>query len=107
MEVSIHGKKQEKNCLDLIQSQLMNLSMTTVIFLPKVVDVRKPSENETTHIIAAKSLPLDDFPVDVGNSLDKEKDYILHCRSGYRSTIASSILLNWGFENITNVIGKF
>ena len=73
----------------------------------EVIDVRKPGEFEATHIVGAHSVPLDDFPKDAYNSLEKSKPYFVHCRSGYRSTVASSILFKEGFTNIIDVVGSF
>lgn len=73
----------------------------------KIVDVRKPSEYETTHVVGAMSVPLDDFSRDNFMELDKEKPYYVHCRSGFRSTVASSILKANGIKNIVDVIGDF
>lgn len=72
-----------------------------------ILDVRKPGEFETTHACAAQSLPLDNFSKGNFTHIDKEKPYFLHCRSGYRSTVAASILKKNGFNNIVNVIGNF
>ncbi len=73
----------------------------------KVIDVRKPGEFEATHMVGALSVPLDEFPIYNTNLLDREGAYFVHCRSGFRSTIASSILKNRGINNIVNVIGSF
>lgn len=37
--------------------------------------------------------------------LDKNKTYIVYCRSGARSTTASNIMLKQGFKNIYNLNG--
>jgi rhodanese-related sulfurtransferase len=37
--------------------------------------------------------------------LDKSKHYLVHCAGGYRSMIATSILKQNDFTNITNVKG--
>jgi len=73
----------------------------------KIIDVRKPGEFETTHACAASSLPLDDFPKNNFETLDKNDPYYVHCRSGYRSTIASSILKKNGYNDLINVVGSF
>lgn len=39
--------------------------------------------------------------------LDKEKTYVLYCRSGRRSAMASGILSRLGFKNIYNLKGGF
>jgi glyoxylase-like metal-dependent hydrolase (beta-lactamase superfamily II)/rhodanese-related sulfurtransferase len=71
-----------------------------------IIDVRKPSEFETTHIIGAKSLPLDEFANGIANDLENNTFY-LHCRSGYRSTIAASLLHQMGLHKFINVHGSF
>lgn len=73
-----------------------------------VVDVRKPGEYTEAHLNVAQSLPLDDFlSTDFANEIEKDKPYYMHCRSGFRSTIATSILRRQGYRNLTNVIGAF
>lgn len=73
-----------------------------------ILDVRKPSEFENSHIVNAQSLALDFFnDTDFNKVIDKEKHHYVHCRSGFRSTIATSILYKHGFKNLTNVIGSF
>jgi hydroxyacylglutathione hydrolase len=39
--------------------------------------------------------------------LDREKLLVVHCKGGYRSSIATSILQRAGFRDIANVIGGF
>lgn len=71
-----------------------------------ILDVRKPDEWEKTHITTAKNFPLD-FINQHMSEIFPDKTYFLHCRSGYRSTIASSILKARGYHNLTDVIGNF
>ncbi|MEE9439710.1 MAG: MBL fold metallo-hydrolase [Saprospiraceae bacterium] len=73
----------------------------------KIIDVRKPGEYDATHLCGAINTPLDDFASNNTDTIDKDKHYFVHCRSGFRSTIASSILKNRGIKNIVNVIGSF
>lgn len=72
-----------------------------------IIDVRKPTEYETTHAVGAINTPLDYFPTDNTATLDPATSYFVHCRSGYRSTVASSILKQRGITKITNVVGSF
>ena len=39
------------------------------------------------------------------DELDKEKEYFVHCKGGYRSMIASSILKANGIHNIVEIEG--
>lgn len=73
----------------------------------KIIDVRKPSEYNTASLDAAISMPLDFFPETDFNVLDKKEPYLLHCQSGFRATVATSILKKYGYHNFTNVIGSF
>ncbi|MCG8306050.1 MAG: MBL fold metallo-hydrolase [Cytophagales bacterium] len=71
-----------------------------------VLDVRRSTEAETEHVSGAINISL----VELGDrldELDKNQKYVIHCAGGYRSMIASSILLNNGFKNIINIRGGF
>ncbi|GAB4250719.1 MAG: MBL fold metallo-hydrolase [Vicingaceae bacterium] len=71
-----------------------------------ILDVRKPTEYEATHIEDAKNIPLD-FIYNHIDELDKNKTYYVHCQGGYRSMIAASIMEQKGFKNIIDVAGGF
>ena len=71
-----------------------------------ILDVRKPFEFENGHVKDAESFELASLEKSL-NSLDKKKNYLIHCKAGYRSMIASSILKANGFENIINIYGGF
>lgn len=72
----------------------------------KVLDVRKPSEFETEHAETATNSPLDYLNEGL-SGLDKNETYYVHCKSGYRSMIANSILKKNGFKNILDIKGGF
>jgi hydroxyacylglutathione hydrolase len=72
----------------------------------RVLDVRKPTEYSGEHLEDADNLPLD-FINEGMSRIDRDNQYYMHCRSGYRSTIAASILKARGFENLINVIAGF
>lgn len=71
-----------------------------------VIDVRKPTEYERSHLEKAKNIPLDFIQKHLSDFSNNEKYYI-HCAGGYRSMIACSILKKNGIENITDVKGGF
>lgn len=71
-----------------------------------VLDVRKPGEFEAEHLEDAQNFPLDFISRNM-HEVNREKEYYLHCRSGYRSTVAASILKSRGFEHLINVQDKF
>ncbi len=72
----------------------------------QVLDVRKPAEWEAGHIEGAQLKPLDRLVKIVGD-LDKGKMTLVHCKSGYRSSIATSLLERSGFKQVLNVVGGF
>ncbi len=72
----------------------------------KIIDARKPSEFEAEHVEDALLYPLD-FINEHLYELDKNEKSYLHCRSGYRSLIAVSILKKHGYQNIVDVLGGF
>jgi hydroxyacylglutathione hydrolase len=72
----------------------------------QVMDVRKPSEYEQGHLAEARNIPLDFFLEEL-KRVDVLKPYAVHCKSGYRSMIAASILQAKGMDNITDIIGGF
>ncbi|MDA9121043.1 rhodanese-like domain-containing protein, partial [Flavobacteriales bacterium] len=69
-----------------------------------VLDVRKPTEHDAERVEDAVNHPLDFIRSNVGE-LDKEKEYFVHCKGGYRSMIASSILKANGIHNIVEIEG--
>jgi hydroxyacylglutathione hydrolase len=70
----------------------------------QVLDVRREPEWNAGHIDGAAWWPLDNFKVSPPE-IDRDRPIAVHCKSGYRSMIACSLLRRAGFENITNVIG--
>lgn len=72
----------------------------------QVLDVRKPGEWEGEHLEDSDNFPLDYISSNM-HRIHKDQAYTLHCRSGYRSTIAASILKARGFEKLVNVLGTF
>ena len=72
----------------------------------QVVDVRRPAEWEAGHIGQAVLKPLDRLRTMLAD-LDRHKPIAVHCKSGYRSTIGTSLLEAAGFEDVMNVVGGF
>lgn len=71
-----------------------------------VVDVRKPGEYASEHVINAESIPLADLNAHLAE-IPKDSPFYLHCKSGYRSLIAGSILKARGYHNGIDVQGGF
>ena len=72
----------------------------------KIMDVRKPGEYDSAHVLNAEHYPLDFMHTDLPD-IDKSPKYYVHCRSGYRSLIASTLLKRGGFSHPVNVKGGF
>ncbi|HZW96850.1 MAG TPA: FAD/NAD(P)-binding protein [Candidatus Eremiobacteraceae bacterium] len=71
-----------------------------------VIDVRREPEFQAGHIPDAYWVPLDGLANAV---LPLERDALIavHCKGGYRSAIACSILQRAGFRKVVNVTGGF
>jgi hydroxyacylglutathione hydrolase len=71
-----------------------------------VIDVRREAEFPAGHIPDAHWIPLDGL---TSAALPFEHDALIavHCKSGYRSAIACSVLQRAGFGNVVNVNGGF
>ncbi len=72
----------------------------------QVLDVRRSAEWEAGHIAEATWWPLDNFKV-APPELDHDATIAVHCKSGYRSIIASSLLQRAGYKRVINVRGGF
>jgi rhodanese-related sulfurtransferase len=71
-----------------------------------VVDVREPAEADSGGILNALNIPLGKLKSRAAE-LDDSRLLVVHCKGGYRSSIAASLLRRAGFRNIANVIGGF
>ena len=94
---------KEIDSLDSISAEVLEekINQNSIVF-----DVRKPGEFEKEHIKNISNTPLDfinnyiaEFPTD--------KEFFVHCQSGYRSVITASILKARGFHNVIDVTGGF
>jgi len=72
----------------------------------QVLDVRKPAEFEAGHISGAMLKPVDQLAGSL-EGLDRERPVAVYCKSGYRSSIASSLLERAGFKQVINLTGGY
>ncbi|MEP6757459.1 MAG: rhodanese-like domain-containing protein [Chthonomonadales bacterium] len=70
---------------------------------PQVLDVRSPAEFDSGHIDHALSIPLPELEKRLSDV--PKGDLLVVCGSGYRSSIACSILQRAGRNDITNMSG--
>jgi len=71
-----------------------------------LIDVRTEGEYQMGHIPNAELIDL--FSPDLQQiiqNLDKEKKYLIYCRSGARSAHICSMLAHMGFSDLSNLYG--
>src|SRR6266567_1589313 len=71
-----------------------------------ILDVREPGEVETGAFEGSIRIPLGQL-AERTNELDSSKLIVVHCKGGYRSSIATSILRRAGLEEIADLTGGF
>jgi hydroxyacylglutathione hydrolase len=71
-----------------------------------VLDVREPGEVAGGVIENSLCIPLGKLDSRLAE-LDRHKLLVVHCKGGYRSSIATSILRRAGFRDIANLTGGF
>src|SRR5438477_1425777 len=72
----------------------------------QVIDVRSPGEWKKGHVPGARHI----FVPELGkrmSELDRKKPTAVYCGSGYRASIATSILKRQGFKELWNVPGSW
>ncbi len=71
-----------------------------------ILDVRTNKEHETRKIEASVNIPLNELRNRL-NELAKEKPTVVYCEVGYRSYLATRILMQHGFREIYELTGGF
>jgi rhodanese-related sulfurtransferase len=102
--------KNDKSCKTprwrMLKSQLNNLSAQEFISASNtledaiIIDVRRENEYKIGHLPNSIHMDFfaDDF-LDKIENLEKEKDYLIYCRSGRRSIRVCTWMRNGGFDN--------
>jgi hydroxyacylglutathione hydrolase len=72
----------------------------------QLLDVRTPHEWDEGHLPGARYLFLGDLP-QKSRDLNPDKPLVLYCASGYRSSLAASLLQASGFSKVRNVPGGY
>jgi hydroxyacylglutathione hydrolase len=72
----------------------------------QIVDVRSPREWKNGHVPGAHHIFLPELRQQIGK-LDRAKPTAVYCASGYRASIATSILKQEGFDSLWNVPGSW
>src|SRR5271154_183958 len=71
---------------------------------PLVVDVRAPKEWATKHIAGSLNIPLNHLQERVAE-VPRDRRVLIHCAGGYRSSIAASILRQYGATKMAEMAG--
>ena len=94
--------KSKENSTDVEASDIGKLVKNKEFLL----DVREEYEYQDGHIKGAVNLPLREI-LGKKDSLPKDKDIYVYCRSGHRSADAVNFLKSLGFEKVHNIEGGF
>jgi rhodanese-related sulfurtransferase len=71
-----------------------------------VLDVRTLEEFNAGHLDKAVNIPVDDLRQRL-DEVPGDKNIFLYCRGGYRSYLATRILINNGFNSVKNIQGGY
>jgi rhodanese-related sulfurtransferase len=71
---------------------------------PVVVDVRTPHERDEKRVAGSINIPLNHLTERL-QELPKDRPLLVYCAGGYRSSIATSLLKQQGFEQVSELAG--
>jgi NADPH-dependent 2,4-dienoyl-CoA reductase/sulfur reductase-like enzyme/rhodanese-related sulfurtransferase len=71
---------------------------------PLVVDVRTAQEWAAGHLSGAVHVPVDDLRAHF-ERIPKDRDVVVHCRSGFRAHLALRVLMQEGYSRVRNLTG--
>ena len=72
-----------------------------------LIDVRTPEEFASGHIEGAVNVPLAGLENGIAKAVPDKKSYVVvYCRSGRRSSNASTALIKMGYTNLVNYKGS-
>src|SRR5579872_858918 len=71
---------------------------------PFVIDVRNPGERARKYIDNTESIPLNHL-VEKAANVPHDRDVLVYCAGGYRSSIAASLLQRAGFRRVSEIAG--
>lgn len=70
----------------------------------QIIDVRQPGEYMSGHIPGAQLIPLNELPARF-KEIDPNKESVIVCHSGGRSSMACEFLQGQGYGKIHNLLG--
>jgi rhodanese-related sulfurtransferase len=69
-----------------------------------VLDIRNPREWAASHIDGSVNIPLNQLQERIGE-IPRDRRIAVHCAGGYRSSIAASILHQYGLTHLIEMAG--
>ena len=99
--------------IEIPETELRSVSRLTALELgerlrgtrpPMVLDVRNPREREAKHVANTMHIPLGELATRI-SEVPKDKEIVVHCAAGYRSSMAASILRERGYTHVQDLIG--
>jgi sulfur-carrier protein adenylyltransferase/sulfurtransferase len=109
LSVSNPETTAQANCsiLDDTMDSITTSELRTLLsndFKGILIDVREPQEHAIANIPEARLIPLGTLEGQL-ESLPRDQDILVHCKSGMRSAKAVQLLLDHGFTRVKNVTG--
>ena len=98
-------RKNKKNNIEAFEAnELINKNLSNLEFI--ILDVRSPDEYSDAHIAKADNIDYNSsiFKLEI-DKMDRNKKYLVYCRSGHRSSNAVKIMISMGFTDIHNLSG--
>jgi glyoxylase-like metal-dependent hydrolase (beta-lactamase superfamily II) len=86
--------------------QITAQELSTMLDRVQIVDVRRKPEWDEGHIRGAILMPLHKLP-EVVKQIDGDRPVAVHCKGGYRSSIACSLIQRAGYDQVMNLTGGF
>lgn len=71
-----------------------------------LIDIRNPGERERGTIAGAIHIPMAQLRARL-REVSTAKPIVVHCASGWRSSVAASLLREHGFENVADLAGGY
>jgi hydroxyacylglutathione hydrolase len=71
---------------------------------PLVLDVRAEQEGREQHIGYSVNIPVSHLEERI-NEVTRDRQIVVHCATGYRSSIAASLLGKHGIHNVMDLVG--
>ena len=100
----------KERTFEFVSGTFQDLSVEQAMSIPETVYLDVRTQEEVDEGAIPNSLHIDfrkdNFKEEI-SKLDKSKPYVVYCRSGGRSTKASKMMLDLGFEKVANMAGGY